>query len=105
MTRAIAKLLILLAVLVMPLGMTPAVAVPLGSHATMPVGHCPEPMPGHEKKAGLAECTMACSVALPASEIGQSERPMVVCAPDLPDFVQELRGLHPDTATPPPKRS
>ena len=100
------KLLALLAVMLMPLGMA---ASPADAHhqpaAAMPMEHCPEPAPAHDKKAGFVECTMACSAALPAVGSSIPMRPLILCAPVEPRVSNRLRGLHPDTATPPPKRS
>jgi len=102
------RLLLLLAVLLMPFGMTGAVAAPAQQHAAaagMPMPHCPEPPPSQHGKAGFAECTMACSAALPAAAARPDAPLLIVCAPDLSEAVRQLHGLHPDTATPPPKRS
>ena len=101
----LAKLLVLLAVLFMPLGMTPAVAAGHSAHAAMPMQHCPEQAPAHRGKAGFVECTMACSAALPAAEVSQDQPQLIVCMPDRPGVAQQLDGLHPETATPPPKHS
>jgi len=106
MARLIAKLLVLLAVLLMPLGMsaTPA-AAHQSSSASMPMNHCPEPAPSHHSKAGFVECTMACSAALPAVDIPQEQHALVANLPVERAAAQMLQGLHPDTATPPPKAS
>lgn len=99
------KLVALIAVLLMPLGMQPASAAPAQHLVSMPMEHCPEQGPKHSNRAGFMECAMACSAALPASEFA-SEQPMpIVCAPTESEAAQILHGLHPDTATPPPKRS
>ncbi|MFL6730449.1 MAG: hypothetical protein ACJ8E3_07950 [Sphingomicrobium sp.] len=101
-----AKLLLLLAVLLMPFGMTPAaVAGPVSAHTSMPVQHCPEQAPNHGAKAGFTECTMACSAALPPAETRSDQPLLIACAPDLFEALRQLHGLHPETATPPPKRS
>lgn len=105
MTRLIGKLLVLLAVLIMPLGMQPAGAA---THhdmtaATMPMEHCPDQTPSHHSKGGLVECTMACAAALPAADLPQEEHLLIALAPTAPVAAQMLPGLHPDTATPPPK--
>ena len=103
----IARLLLLVTVLAMPFGMTPAAATP-GTHqpmANMPMGHCDRPVSGRDKKSGIAECTMACSAALPAVSAPRSEPPMIVCMPVLPAAASSLNGLHPETATPPPRKS
>jgi hypothetical protein len=99
------RLVALIAVLLMPFGMRPAEAAPMRHHAAMPMPHCPDQGSGHESKGAFAECTMACSAALPAAQPA-NERPLLIaCAPTHAAAVRILRGLHPDTATPPPKRS
>ena len=103
MRQLMARLTILLAVLLMPFGMAP---VPAASHhmmrAAMPA-HCPEQGSKHQSDGAFADCTMACASALPAADRvhDQHLRPGVemVAAIALP----VLRGMHPDTATPPPK--
>lgn len=101
------KLLMLAALLFMPLGMAPASAV--APHAPemagMAMGHCPDPAQGHDRKSGFAECTMACAAALPALEKPQGERLLILCEPAPAYRAQQLNGIHPETATPPPKRS
>ena len=102
----LANLLLMLAMLFMPLGMTSAAApVRHDMAAEMPMPHCPEPAPSHGSKAGFVECTMACSAALPAAGGPQDPPLLIVCTPYVRDSAQQLDGLHPDTATPPPKRS
>ncbi len=105
-TKAVVRFVLLVAVLLMPLGM---VATPAAAHAsesaTMPMGHCPEQAPGHHSKGGFTECTMACAAALPAVDSQGSNPPLIICEPVLPDNAQGLHGLHPETATPPPKSS
>jgi hypothetical protein len=106
MARLIAKLLVLIAVLMMPLGMSAApAAAHHGTSAAMPMKHCPEQAPSHHSTAGFVECTMACSAALPAAELPPERHVLVASAPAESAAVQMLRGLHPDTATPPPKTS
>lgn len=100
------KLLTLIAVLAMPLGMTAAPAAATQHHAvSLPMQHCPEQAPGHDPKGGFAECTMACSAAIPATD-RSSERPSIAeVEPVRPLAMRQLHGLHPETATPPPKVS
>lgn len=109
MVRLIGKLLALFAILIMPLGMQSAAAAsaPSAHHhaATMPMEHCPEQGGKHDMKGGFAECTMACSAALPAAALPHEGRLLIACAPTAPAAAQMLHGLHPDTATPPPKPS
>ena len=103
----IAKLLLLAAMLLLPLGMTPA-AASLSQHGhagAMPMPHCPEQAPGHGGKAGFVACTMACSAALPAADLPQQHRTIILCAPVAVPVARGLIGIHPETATPPPKAS
>ena len=100
------KLLTLIAVLAMPLGMTAAPAAAMQHHAvSMPMQHCPEQAPGHDSKGAFVECTMACSAALPATDWSSKQpefgKPQLV----RPAATRQLHGLHPETATPPPKLS
>ena len=108
MVRLASKLLILLSVLLMPLGMAPASAASQHSHSamsmSMPMQHCPQPGP-QQDEPGIADCAMACAAALPALSETAPERPMIVGQPEQPASAQLLHGLHPETATPPPKRS
>jgi len=101
------RLLTLFAVLLLPLGMAPAAASPMHHAMTidMPKDDCPGQAPKHDMKGGIAECTMACAAALPAVDLAKDGPLMIVCEPLQPAAAQQLRGLHPETATPPPKRS
>jgi hypothetical protein len=102
----ILRLLTLAAVLLMPLGMAAAPAMAHDSaHAGMPMQHCPDQGSKPETKGALAECTMACSAALPAQEAAQQSTPHIAPMPVVPVAAQMLHGLHPETATPPPKHS
>lgn len=108
MRQLLARLLLLVAVLLMPFGMTPAAAMAHEQHsaaAAMPAGHCPEQAPRPGGKAGFIECTMVCSAALPASDLKRHEPRLIVCVPVEAAAARQLHGLHPDTATPPPRRS
>jgi hypothetical protein len=104
MTRLMAKLLVLVAVLLLPFGMHPGAAMH-HDMASMPMGHCPDQGSHHETKGGIAECTMACAGALPAADIAAHRPLLIVCEPIQPAVAHRLSGRHPDTATPPPKRS
>ena len=103
------KLLVLIAVLLMPFGMSAAPAASSAHHApatSMPMGHCLDQGSGHDgMKGGIAECTMACAAALPAvvrpADYSLKLVPELTFAAASPS----LNGLHPDTATPPPKLS
>jgi hypothetical protein len=106
-SKLTARLLLIVAVLFMPLGMAPAAASV--AHTTpaagMAMDHCDQPGSSHEPKSGIAECMMVCAAALPASYNGSSRPPLVICEPIRPASTAPLHGLHPETATPPPKRS
>jgi hypothetical protein len=103
--RLVAKLVLLTAMLLMPLGMNPVPAAAThDAHASMPMQHCPEQSQKHGGNAGFSECTMVCSAALPAADLAAHAPPMIVCLPVAAAVEQRLHGLHPDTAAPPPKR-
>ena len=100
----LSRLLLLLAVLLMPFGMAPTVASQhQHSDAAMPMQHCPEQTPSHSGKSGFAECAMACSSALPAAVSRQRERVVFEHLPQTAAESPRLRGIHPDIATPPPR--
>ena len=101
----LARLVLLIAVLLMPLGMTPAAATAHGhaDTASMPMGHCDDKAPSSHMKGGIADCAMACSAALPAVELPRDDLPLAACSPPIPAAMHSLHGLHPETATPPPK--
>ena len=107
MARLASKLLILLAVLLMPLAMTPPADATQhhASAASMPMEHCPGEESEQDPMAGLGGCTMACSAALPVVDMAQDRSHAIVCVPQSPGIAGRLHGLHPETATPPPKRS
>jgi len=102
MVRLLTKLLVLFAILLMPLGMS---AAPAAAHHRASMQHCPEQAPSHHSKAGFVECAMACSAALPAADLPLQERLVIARSPATPVSASILHGLHPDTATPPPKVS
>ena len=98
------RLALLLALLLMPLGMAPlasAAASSAGHHQAM--GDCPDDGSSQPGNDGIAECAMACAGALPAAEPAgrgllptQHQRMRMTAS-------HQLHGLHPETATPPPK--
>ena len=106
MSRLFGKLLLLLAVLAMPLGMTAAPAAAAEHHsATMPMQHCPDEGQSPDMKGGFAQCTMACAAALPAFDAATSDTAMPLEAKAESAVAPMLHGIQPDIATPPPKRS
>jgi hypothetical protein len=99
------RLIVLVAVLMMPFGMTaaPASTPNRAIEAEMPMGHCLDQGSGHGSKHGLAECTMACAAALPASD-ARVNHPLVMVSEHIrPKTSARLHGLHPKIATPPPR--
>jgi hypothetical protein len=56
-------------------------------------------------KGAFAACTMACSAALPAVDTASPRGPLIDCVPVDCPAVQRLSGVHPETATPPPRRT
>jgi len=103
--KMLARILLLLSVLLMPMGMTPAGAAHRQAMASMPMGHCDKDTSRHGMKSGVAECTMACSAALPATDARRDDPVPVASAAIRPITAEVLQGIHPETATPPPKRS
>ena len=103
MRKLIARIVIMLAVLAMPLGMTPAAASAHSMPMTMNMQHCPEPASGGKAKGAIAACTMACASALPAIDLAREEPPMLRTMPVVAVVERKLEGLHPETATPPPR--
>ena len=105
--RRLFEILTLVAVLLLPLGMSaaPAAAQQQNHSASMPVQHCPEQAPRQHGKLGFVPCTMVCSAALPALGSPRHQTPMTACGPKLSSTVHQLHGLHPETATPPPRHS
>ena len=106
MATMVTRLILFVAVLLMPLGMT---AAPAAAHqsmaAEMPMGHCPDQQRGDDHKARIADCTMACAAALPAVEPVRDD-PSIEPSPQIVAVQPHgLHGLHPETATPPPRIS
>ena len=102
------RLVLLIAMVFLPLGMSSmpaATATHHGPMAGMPMQHCPEQTPSHQPKGGMPECTMACASALPAMDRVSDQAPSMARVAFLPLLARPLHGLHPDTATPPPKAS
>jgi hypothetical protein len=106
MRRLIGKLLLLLAVLAMPLGMTAAPAAAAEHHsAAMPVQRCPGEGQSQDMRGGFAKCTMACAAALPAFDAMPADAAVPPEAKAESAVAPMLDGIQPDIATPPPKRS
>ena len=100
------RLFALVAVLMLPLGM--AVAPAEVHHPPMamdmPMQHCPDEPSKDDSGGVLAECTMACSAALPATAPAATLAPFATTPADaaIPAL---LASVEPEIATPPPKLS
>ena len=104
MSRLI-NLLTLIALALMPFSMA-APAAAAGHHPSAVVSgsqHCPDQEGVPRAMDGISECTMACAAALPVfnPDGGQSLAPDG--PPSLRVLAAPLTGLHPETATPPPR--
>ena len=110
MQAMIAKLLTLLALVLMPFGMSPAAAeaIPAAAqhHAAPMAAHCPTPDAGDSGKASkqAADCTVACA-AIVAPAPTAAPPPVLTPPPPARPLAGTRRGLHPEAATPPPKRA
>jgi hypothetical protein len=93
----------MLAVLFMPLSMAPAAPAAHAMQGAMAMQHCPQPASSDKAKGAMGECTMACASALPAVDFARVE-PSILPEQPAPVAVEcWLDGIHPETATPPPK--
>jgi len=105
MREALAKLLLIAAILLMPFGMgAPAAAA---SHhapaATSAMRHCPDQAPASGHQGGVSECTMGCAASLPAISDPADQLLLAIAAPGPGAPAERLTGLHPETVTPPPR--
>lgn len=105
MREALARLLLIAAILFMPIGMAaPAAALsPDARTALSAMEHCSEEGTADHRQGGVDECTMACAAALPAIDRTDGQSLAPVAAPSLRVLAAPLTGLHPETATPPPR--
>ena len=110
MQAMIAKLLTLLALVLMPFGMSPAAAEAMPAaaqhHAASTAAHCPAPESEDSGKADQqsADCTVTCA-ALVAPAPTAAPPPALTPPPPARPLAGTRRGLHPEAATPPPKRA
>jgi hypothetical protein len=100
------RLLVFIAVVLMPFGMAAAPAASMQhQQMTMPMQHCPEPGSSHHSTGALADCTMACASALPATDLQIADAHPVSKFTPRPTLVAALPGIELEIATPPPRRS
>ena len=108
MTAILTRIALLLAVLLMPVGMTGASAAP-ARHSTMDMegmamGHCSDTGDQRPAHGMPSDCTMACASALPAIPASPAETPSLVPADfGKPGLVRALTGTLLEIATPPPR--
>jgi hypothetical protein len=106
MRSAFLRLLAFFAVMLMPFGM---VAVPAASpphhQIAMPMQHCPEQDSTHHSTGTLANCTMACASALPATDLEMAGAHPVSESAPRPALIAALAGIELEIATPPPRQS
>jgi hypothetical protein len=101
------KLFVLLAVMLMPFGMGVAMAAPVNQAPTATTAqHCDEHggQPAEKSTRQSADCAIACSMLIPADT--RLDEPLPAARlPAARLLVESGAGLHPETATPPPKLS
>jgi hypothetical protein len=107
MPAVILRLLTLLALVLMPFGMSGASAAP--AHHGLAVAtaeYCGEHgrQPDKQSPANATDCAISCSMLLAAESRIEDPAPPIRMLPVRP-LAERGAGLHPDTATPPPKFS
>src|SRR5688572_20627404 len=107
MPAAILRLLTLAALVLMPFGMSAAASAAPIHHAPAAVsaGHCDERgEPAGQSRDQATDCAVSCSMLALAEARIQEPVQAPPIAPARP-LLERGTGLHPDTATPPPKHS
>jgi hypothetical protein len=107
MPWTVLRLLTLLALVLLPFGMGTAGAMPTHhAPAAATAQHCDERggQPAEQSRDEVMDCAVSCSM-LAVAEVQVEE--LSVAQPVLiaPPIAERHGGLHPDTATPPPKLS
>ena len=104
--EALAKLLLMVAVLFMPFGMAaPAAAATHPAAASSTMRHCPDEGTADHHRGGVDACTMACAAALPAIAVTADRLLPLRPVPTPRILAEPLPSLHPETATPPPRHA
>ena len=105
MPALILRLMTLLALALMPFGMGVASAAPV-HHAPSAATACDEHggQPAKASPDQALDCAMACSM-LVAAEARVEEPAPLIRLPAAGLLIERAAGLHPETATPPPKLS
>lgn len=107
MPSMVLRLLTLLALVLMPFGMgaadaAPARDAPAASAAQHCDGHGSQPT--DQSRDAAMDCAVSCSM-LAVAQAELDELPVDHPILTTPRLAERAVGLHPDTATPPPKRS
>ena len=99
------RLLSLLALVLMPFGMSAANAAPAHHAAAAAAAqHCDDPggQPAEQSRDAAMDCAVSCSM-LAIAQAQVEELPAAHPILTAPRLAERGAGLHPDTATPPPK--
>lgn len=107
MSAVILRFLSLLALVLMPFGMGAAISAPANrAPAAATAEHCAEhgSQPAGKSAKHSADCAIACSMLM-APETRVEELAPAIRLPAARPLAERATGLHPDTATPPPKLS
>ena len=102
MPALIVKLLTLVALALMPFGMSAASAAPAHHAPAAAARHCDEQGSQPVQSPDRMDCAMTCSM-LVGAQSGPAEPVPVLRLPTARLPAKRGAGLHPDTATPPPK--
>ena len=104
MSSMVMRFLTVVALVLMPFGMGAASAVPAGQAPA--ASHCEDQgsQPAEHSPDQAVDCAMACSM-LAAAEARTGEAVPIHGLPADRLLAQRGAGFHPDTTTPPPKRS
>jgi hypothetical protein len=104
MTAALLRLLTMLALVLMPIGMTsaPAAASPVPASHHMTAGHCDEQPEQNQAPASKMDCAAMCT-ALPATDSAAPNPVLMPKAPRTVAVATPFDGIILEIATPPPK--
>jgi hypothetical protein len=100
----ILRMLVLASLMLMPFGMGAAPAASM-HHQQMTMQHCPQPDSRSHSTRALADCTMACASALPATDLQIADAHPLSKFTPRPALVAALPGIELEIATPPPRQS
>jgi hypothetical protein len=107
MQSILLRLLALIAVMLLPFGMSaaPAEAREHHSASTLSMQHCSQEESDRAQTDALSDCAMPCSAALPAADPSSAGSHSLAPPAVMPPTEEALTGIDLDIATPPPKLS